>query len=204
VSEATVPIGRRERKKQQMRERILDEASALISDQGLAATTVDQIAERVDISQTTFFNYFPNKAALVEALVERLVDMWNGVVEEAHAANAPATEKIAILFGITADLTHSQHRLLRDLIVETVRAPANAPTGLNRMLAFFRQDVTQGQAQGEIRGDRDPEALADCVLGLYVSMLLFWTTEADYPIVERLRKASELAVDLVSPAVARP
>lgn len=195
-------LGRRERKKQAMRERILDEASALIAEQGLAATTVDQITERVDISQTTFFNYFPNKAALVDALVARLVDVWNRVVDEAHAADAPAADKVATLFRTTAELTHSQHRLMRDLIVETTRAPADAPSGLARMRAFFRDDLAEAQTRGEIRGDHDAETLADCVLGLYVSVLLFWTTEADYPIAERLRRASEMAVELVTPASA--
>jgi AcrR family transcriptional regulator len=194
-----VRLGRRERKKQAMRERILDEASALIAEQGLAATTVDQITERVDISQTTFFNYFANKAALVDGLVARLVDLWNRVVEEAHTADASAADKVATLFRITADLTHSQHRLMRDLIVETTRAPADAPSGLARMRAFFRDDLADAQARGEIRGDRDPATLADCVLGLYVSVLLFWTTEADFPIADRLRQASEMAVELVTP-----
>jgi hypothetical protein len=32
-----------------------------------------------------------------------------------------------------------------------------------------------------------------------VSVLLFWTTEADFPIADRLRQASEMAVELVTP-----
>jgi AcrR family transcriptional regulator len=187
-----------------MRERILAEASALITEQGLAATTVDQIADRVDISQTTFFNYFPNKAALVAALVARLVDVWNGVVEQAHTADAPTVEKVRTLFRITADLTHGQHRLLRDLIVETTRSPADAPTGLSRMRAFFRDDVAEAQARGEIRDDQDPAALADCVLGLYISALLFWTTETEYPIADRLHGAAEMAVEMIGPRPAQP
>lgn len=192
-------LGRRERKKLEMRERILDEASALIEDQGLAATTVDQIADRVDISQTTFFNYFPSKAALVEALVARLVDLWNSVVDEAHAADASAVNKVRTLFQRTADLTHGQHRRLRDLIVETTRAPLDAPSGLARMRAYFREDLAEGQARGDVRSDRDAGTLADSVLGLYVSVLLFWTTETEYPIAERLVAAAGIATEIISP-----
>lgn len=198
-----MPLGRRERKKLALRERILDGASVLIADQGLAATTIDQIADRADISQATFFNYFATKALLVEALVGRLVDQWNGVVDTAHSADGSALDKVAMLFGITADLTHSQHRLLRDLIVEATRTPLDAPTGLTRMRAYFRDDLAQGQAQGHIRTDHDPATLADCVLGLYVSALLFWTTEADYPIAERLDEAARMATEMIS-GPARP
>lgn len=180
-----------------MRERILDEASALIADQGLAATTVDQIAERVDISQTTFFNYFATKSVLVDALVGRLVDQWNDVVEKAHAADTPVTDKVGTLFRLTADLTHGQHRLLRDLIVETTRSSRDTPSGVSRMRSFFRDDLAEGQARGEVRTDQDPATLADCVLGLYVSVLLFWTTDTEYPIADRLHEAAQMATEMI-------
>jgi AcrR family transcriptional regulator len=196
---AVAAVGRRQRKKHETRERILDEASQLIVEQGLAATTVDQIAERADIAQATFFNYFPTKAALIEALVGRAIDMWNGVIDQAHETAAPAADKIATLFRVTADLTQGQHRLLRDLIVETARAPAEAPSSLTLVRAFFRDDLAEGQARGEVRVDRDATTLADCVLGLYVSVLIFWTTEAEYPVVARLHDAAQMALELISP-----
>jgi AcrR family transcriptional regulator len=189
--------GRRERKKRELRRRILEEATALFAERGLAATTIDDIARRVDISLSTFFNYFPTKAALIEALVLGLVDLWNSVVAEVHASDAQAQAKVAALFHTTADLAEGQHRLLRDLVAETIRAPADAPDGLGRMRAFFRDDIAEGQERGEVRTDYDPEALADSVLALYTSVLLFWTTEAEYPVAERLRHAGDLAVELL-------
>jgi AcrR family transcriptional regulator len=193
-------LGRRQRKKRETRERILDVASELIVEQGLAATKVDQIAERADIAQATFFNYFATKAALTEALVTRVIDQWNGIVDQAHAAETSAADKVSSLFSLTADLTLGQHRLLRDLIVETTRAPADSPSGLTRMRAFFRDDLADGQLQGEVRVDRDAETLADCVLGLYVSVLIFWTTaESDYPVADRLHEAAQMALEMIRP-----
>jgi AcrR family transcriptional regulator len=192
--------GRRERKKRELRERILDEASGLIAERGLAATTIDDIAARVDISQSTFFNYFPSKTSLVEALVGRLVDTWNGLVEQAHATDARTQDKVAALFRMSAELTDDQHRLLRALVAETFRAPAdNASDGLNNMRALFSGDIAVGQARGEVRTDYDAATLADAVLGLYSSVLLFWTTEADFPVAQRLRDAASLAVELLDP-----
>ncbi|MGH7863173.1 MAG: TetR family transcriptional regulator [Candidatus Dormibacteraceae bacterium] len=57
--------GLRERKKLKTREAIRREAFRLFRDQGYAATTVEQIAAAVEISPSTFFNYFPNKDAVV-------------------------------------------------------------------------------------------------------------------------------------------
>lgn len=57
--------GLRERKKMRTRETIRREAFRLIEAQGYAATTVEQIADAADVSASTFFRYFPNKAALL-------------------------------------------------------------------------------------------------------------------------------------------
>lgn len=200
MSEVTAPTaGRRERKKQQLRERIVDEATALIFEQGLSTTTVDQIAARADISQTTFFNYFPNKTALVETLFARLVDRWYRAVCDANPPDAPVADKVRTLFQLTADLSAGQHRLVRDLIVETLRSRASVAGGLMRMVAYFRDEIAAGQARGEVRDDQDAATLADCILGMYVSVRLFWIDDADYPIAQRLHAAEQMSVEMLRP-----
>ena len=59
------PLGRRERKKARTRAAIRHHAMRLFREQGFQATTVEQIAEAADVSQSTFFRYFPTKEAVV-------------------------------------------------------------------------------------------------------------------------------------------
>jgi len=173
-------------------------AAELFTDQGLAPTTVDQIAERADVSQTTFFNYFPTKTGLVDALTADLVVMFDGIVERARGTETPALHAIRNLFEAGADLTEVQHRLLRDLIAETVRtSTAEARDSFEHMRSVFTRCVAEGQERGELRDDRSATRLAEAVLGLYISAFLFWTTDADYPIADRLRESVESAVELV-------
>ncbi|GAA4725389.1 TetR family transcriptional regulator [Phytohabitans rumicis] len=57
--------GLRERKKAKTRAAIQRHALRLFQEQGYAATTVDQIAAAAEVSQSTFFRYFPTKEDVV-------------------------------------------------------------------------------------------------------------------------------------------
>ena len=175
----------------------MDAAAHLIAAQGLARTTVDQIAERADIAQTTFFNHFPSKADLGDALVERLIGRLCEFPGPGVADGSTVAERIGVLFRTSAELTDDQLRVLGDIVAEAVRAPVvGRESSLDRLRGLFAVDLASGQGRGEVRADRSPAALADAVLGIYVSALLFRGDEDD-PVGERLRGSAELAADLI-------
>ncbi|BBZ77680.1 TetR family transcriptional regulator [Mycolicibacterium anyangense] len=66
--------GLRERKKQRTRATLIDVAARLCVEQGYDNTTVDQIAAAADVSARTFSRYFPNKEAVVVAVISDVAD----------------------------------------------------------------------------------------------------------------------------------
>ncbi|MGW0615331.1 TetR/AcrR family transcriptional regulator [Streptomyces sp. NPDC002788] len=68
--------GLRERKKIKTRQAIRAATYALIEEQGYDATTIEQIADRAEVSPSTVFRYFPTKEDIV------ITDEWDPVMME--------------------------------------------------------------------------------------------------------------------------
>ncbi|GGT87216.1 TetR/AcrR family transcriptional regulator [Streptomyces coeruleorubidus] len=68
------PLGLRERKKIKTRKAIRAATYELIEQQGYDATTIEQIADRAEVSPSTVFRYFPTKEDIV------VTDEWDPVI----------------------------------------------------------------------------------------------------------------------------
>ncbi|WP_434097420.1 TetR/AcrR family transcriptional regulator [Streptomyces massasporeus] len=77
--------GLRERKKIKTRRAIRTATYALIEEQGYDATTIEQIADRAEVSPSTVFRYFPAKEDIV------VTDAWDPVMT-AELRARPADE----------------------------------------------------------------------------------------------------------------
>jgi AcrR family transcriptional regulator len=83
-------IGLRERKKQKTREAIQRAALRLFTKRGYDETTIEEIAAAVEISPSTFFNYFPTKEDVV------LYDMYDRVAIEMFV-NQPKNDALDVV-----------------------------------------------------------------------------------------------------------
>jgi AcrR family transcriptional regulator len=104
------PLGLRERKKIKLRRAIQDEALRLFEAQGYEQTTVEQIADAVETSTTTFYRYFPTKEDVV------LDDDFDAFAE-ATVATRPREEPLADSFraAITAVIVTNERDEDRNL-----------------------------------------------------------------------------------------
>jgi AcrR family transcriptional regulator len=189
-------MGRRERKKHELRQRVVDAATALIAQQGLGNTTVDQIAEACDIAQATFFNHFASKDALLDAVVGRLTGAFNQILED---MDTPGTSRIELMFTITAALTPAEQRMVREIFVESARTWSD-PTleAISHTRDLHIADIAAAQERGDVRSDRTAADLADAALGLYFSVLLFWNPADPGSLSARLDGTRALVADLLA------
>ena len=93
-----VAPGRRERKKLQTRRALQRVAVALVAERGFEHVTVEDIADAVDVSRRTFFNYFGSKE---EALIAWDPDAAERVREDllARPGSEPPLESLRAVLG---------------------------------------------------------------------------------------------------------
>ncbi|WP_405821556.1 TetR family transcriptional regulator [Streptomyces sp. NBC_01390] len=113
-------LGLRERKKIKTRMAIRAATYELIENQGYDATTIEQIAERAEVSQSTVFRYFPTKEDIV------LTDEFDPLIEEelrARPTDEPWMDSLrfvmkkAISFGLDQEpeATRLRSRLMMEV-----------------------------------------------------------------------------------------
>jgi TetR/AcrR family transcriptional regulator, regulator of autoinduction and epiphytic fitness len=169
--------GRRQRRARQTRQRILEAAADLFAEQGYAATTIQQIAERADVAWQTVYSVFGTKAAVLSAVFDvavagddepvpvaerQFVQAIRDAVDPADKAaifarhlrdSAARTAGVMSVIDAAAATDADIAELWRTLVAQGVRGMTLAATG-------FRD-------QGVLRPDLTVERAAD-ILWLYV------------------------------------
>lgn len=95
-----------------VRNRILDTASALFYARGVRAVGVDLVVQQAAVAKTSLYRYFPTKDDLIVAFLERedleFWALWDGVA--ARHAGDPAGELAAHMRWIGERLARSNYR----------------------------------------------------------------------------------------------
>lgn len=131
------PTGLRERKKLRTKAAIQKEALRLFLEKGFEETTIEDIAEAVEISPSTFFNYFPSKEDVV------FEDELDPLVIAAYEAQPRNLSPIAALRGamreVFGHMTAEQEKMMRQRTQLMVSTPELRGTMLSRFADLVDQ-----------------------------------------------------------------
>jgi AcrR family transcriptional regulator len=197
---ATAPIGRRERRKLEVRTRIYLAAHTLFDAKGFDETTVDEIAEAADVAPATFFNHFQNKQALLQMMAEGVVDELGELSARHLEGDASSARRLREFVKSAADEIGQRRTVARLVLLEFIRdAGPDQPTAyLSRMHQPFVALIAQAQKSGEFRDDYEPAFLAQMAVGMLNSSITRWLAEADHPVEQGLVEATEFVLNVLS------
>lgn len=159
----------RERKKVRTRSTIQHHALRLFREQGYGATTVSQIAQAAEISESTFFRYFPTKEAVVFA------DDFDEALFEAFRAQPAEIPPIAALRramrAAFADITESELGDTQERTKLMFEVPEVREAFAGQLVALI--DTTSAalaERAGRQAGDLEVRTLAGALLGAVIAV----------------------------------
>jgi AcrR family transcriptional regulator len=190
--------GRRERRKQEVRERILAVARELFAKQGFEATTVDEIARTADVVPATFFNHFQSKQALLGLMAGEVFETLHAMTTQHLEGAGSSIEKLRHFIDSVSESIASSRGVARDVFLEFLRSDATPDEPhpyLERLVGPFVALVAEGQRGGELRTDRSAAFLAQMAVGMINSVITSWLADPDYPVESGLAEAAEFAIE---------
>ena len=177
--------GLRERKKVRTRSSILHHALRLIRRQGYESTTVSQIAEAAEVSESTFFRYFPTKEALF------LEDDFDELLVEAYREQPAALGPIAAMRGAVretfADITEDEIADTRERMAVVMAEPELRDAMAGHLLLTLNEISGMiARRSGKPAGDFGTRVLAGAVIGALMAGMMAAIEERPDRFVEYL------------------
>jgi AcrR family transcriptional regulator len=155
-------------------------AVGLFIDQGYDATTMDDIADRADVSRASVFNYFPRKVQFLEEWASRRRHQAVDAVRLKHLEDDPIGDILARYFDELARVSTATR-------VETVSLMGAAVTSgdllsdppLGHELAIY---IARARDRGELTPEVDPDQVGLLLATGYFATICRWIARDPAPV----------------------
>jgi AcrR family transcriptional regulator len=209
-------IDRREREKQMRRESIIDAAEKIFFAKGVAASTMDEIAEAAELSKGTIYLYFKSKEDLYVGIVERcmhsLIDMFREAVRSAETGIEKVKAMGKAMFGFcekspchfSALFYHHENVPLALDLDDPRLKPLIEDT--NTMAEISFESIRIGIADGTIRPDVDPKKASFALYSMLLGLIRMVAVEEKYLLKKFDLESKDLityAFDLIGHALGK-
>ncbi len=168
------------------RERILDAAVKVFAAEGFYGAKVSQIAAAAGVADGTIYLYFKSKDELLISLFEDRMDRVLATLREALAAPADgAVARLRRVIELHLELIEANPEMGEVITVELRQSAKFVREYDNPKFAEFLRliagAVADGQREGELRADVDPQLTARALFGALDEIALSWIVRAPRP-----------------------
>ncbi len=154
------------------REQLLDAATTLFAEHGIAATTIAQIAAHVGVTSAMVHYYFKTRDQLLDAIVEERIMRFTAIVWDSFTGSE--ADPIALVNGLVDRLFKACDIMpwlpplwIREIVNEggLLREKTMQHMSLDRQKKFV-ECVSAGQKRGEVNEGIEPRFLFMSIVGL--------------------------------------
>jgi AcrR family transcriptional regulator len=188
--------GLRDRKKRELRLRIIQAAARLITDKGLDATTMEDVAAAADVSVGTVYNYFGSKKALLLAGVaedtERMVAAGTSVLSRPGPDPAGAVKRLTSVY--LDDFLTWDPRLLREVLSAAFQRFGGEEITMElaamdqRLIEQMMELLAHFHAKGELRRGVEVYDATLLIFSVFVLQLFMFISIEGFPVADLKRQ----------------
>jgi AcrR family transcriptional regulator len=188
--------GLRERKKARLRQQIVETALHLFRQRGYENTRIDDIVQTLEISQPTFFRYFPSKDAVLREVGRRAFARQAESLRSELAVKATTEQRLRRFYETLGNVTEVGRPLWQAVILAGAMDPVRSPElrGAEAVtVRLLREIIAEGQKNGEVTADFPTVHLAEFMEGLFNTVVRQWAVDLTGPhkLTERVHNAVE-------------
>lgn len=210
---------RKEREKTQRRDDILNAAQEVFFEKGLQNATMDEIAEKAELSKGTIYLYYRSKEDLYLAVMMRGMELLYTMFAQATGKQRSAVEALRALADVYTQFFHEHRSLFRMLhfsqtpqlhkqVSEEMRTACSIQN--MKIWNFVQELIARGIEEGDIRRDLNPIAVAVLLWSATTSIMSridygaeYWKSTMNVDLNTVLRQSLEFLLDALMTPHAR-
>src|ERR1700685_16853 len=197
-------IGLRQRKKARLRQPIIETSIKLFRKRGYEATRIDDIVQALEISQPTFFRYFPTKDAVLREVGERGYACVCERLRSELSSKAHTSDRLRRLYVTMAREVEADRQLWQAVVLSGAMDPVRSAELRGHeeaAVSLLREILTQGQKRGEVTRAFPVVHLAEFMEGLYNTVVRQWAVDLTGPhkLTDRVQSAVEFFLRGIRP-----
>ncbi|MFB2598676.1 TetR/AcrR family transcriptional regulator [Herbiconiux sp. P17] len=153
------------------RARIIDAASELIFDRGVARTAVEEVQKKANVSPSQLYHYFGDKESLVRAVIARQTD-YTINAQQPELGNLDSMAALRAWRDRVVQIQRDAHceggcalgSLASELSKNNESSRMDLVDGFERWEAELRRGLRSMKDSGQLRADAEPDQLAVALL----------------------------------------
>lgn len=168
--------GRRDRRKAESRQRLLEAARKLFVERGYHGTRPQDISRLAEVGYGTFYLYFADKKDCFQAFVETAQQEIDALIRARLAQCRTPAERVYGVLEVTMDFSHAHPGVLKAAwaghqLMAREEKRTTGPSLFDQWSARWAEVIRSGQKAGMICEDYDPKMIGYAVLMVAAAVL---------------------------------
>jgi AcrR family transcriptional regulator len=149
-------MSRRERKKEETKENIIYNAVKFFKEKGFQETSMEEIAEKSDVSKGTLYNYFENKESILVGYFQTIISDYGKKTKESFTENKDIKSALYHLLDFISCIFNNDKELA--VIYFKYRMPSRFDTKLDSsqrsgIEKWVLEIIEKAQQDNQLRSD---------------------------------------------------